>query len=131
MPPKLVKSTDCDQNLIRWSRYISIQYFRPFPHAFSRKYRKTLNLTRFTKFSGLFDLEICHMTLTILEPQTVGVFNHMIKYQSNRCRNVLAKAGTDGQTDRRTDRQGRLWICLSQLKMTYTTHHDTEQVTKT
>ena len=50
MPPKLVKSTDRDQNLIRWSGYISMQYFRPFPHAFSRKYQKTLNLTRFTKF---------------------------------------------------------------------------------
>ena len=49
MSPKLVKSTDRDQNLIRWSGYISIQYFRPFPHAFPRKYRKTLNLTRFTK----------------------------------------------------------------------------------
>ena len=50
MPPKLVKSTDRDQNLIRWSGYISIQYFRPFLQAFSRKYRKTLDLTRFTKF---------------------------------------------------------------------------------
>ena len=67
-------------------------------------------------FFGLCDLEISHMTLKILEPQTVCVSDHMIKYQSNRCRNVLAKAGTDGQTDRRTDRQGRLWICLPQLK---------------
>ena len=33
MPPKLVKSTDHDQNLIRWSGYSSIWYFRPFPHA--------------------------------------------------------------------------------------------------
>ena len=49
MPPKLVKSADRDQN-IRWSGYSSIWYFRPFPHAFSRKYPKTLNLTRFTRF---------------------------------------------------------------------------------
>ena len=50
MPPKLVKSADRDQNIIRWSGYSSIWYFRPFPHAFSRKYPKTLNLTRFTRF---------------------------------------------------------------------------------
>ena len=90
MSPNLVKSTDRDQNLIRWSGYISIQYFRPFPMRFPNKYRKTLNLTRFTKFFGLCDLEICHMTLNIWEPQAVGVSNHMIKYQSNRCRNVAA-----------------------------------------
>ena len=48
MPPKLVNSTD--QNLIRWSGYSSIWYFRPFPHAFSRKCPKTLDLTRFTSF---------------------------------------------------------------------------------
>ena len=47
---KLVKSADRDQNIIRWSGYSSIWYFRPFPHAFSRKYPKTLNLTRFTRF---------------------------------------------------------------------------------
>ena len=50
MPAKLVKSTDRDQNLIRWSGYSSIWYFRPFPHAFSRKCPKTLDLTRFTSF---------------------------------------------------------------------------------
>ena len=50
MPPKLVKSADRDQNIIRWSGYSSIWYFRSFPHAFSRKYPKTLNLTRFTRF---------------------------------------------------------------------------------
>ena len=50
MPPKLVKSADRDQNIIRWSGYSSIWYFRPFPHAFSRKYPKILNLTRFTRF---------------------------------------------------------------------------------
>ena len=31
MPPKLVKSTDRDQNLIRWSGYSSIWYFSPPP----------------------------------------------------------------------------------------------------
>ena len=50
MPPKLVKSTYRDQNLIRWSGYSSIWYFRPFPHAFSRKCPKTPNSTRFTRF---------------------------------------------------------------------------------
>ena len=50
MPPKLVKSADRDQNIITWSGYSSIWYLRPFPHAFSRKYPKTLNLTRFTWF---------------------------------------------------------------------------------
>ena len=49
MPPKLVKSTDRDQNLIRWSGYSSIWYFRPFLHAFSRKCPKTLDLTRFIR----------------------------------------------------------------------------------
>ena len=50
MPPKIIKSTDRDQNLIRWSGYSSIWYFRPFPHAFCRKCLKTLDLTRFTSF---------------------------------------------------------------------------------
>ena len=50
MPPKLVKSADRYQNMIRWSGYNSIWYLRPFLHAFSRKYPKTLNLTRFTSF---------------------------------------------------------------------------------
>ena len=50
MPPKWVKSTGRDQNIIRWSGYSSIWYFRPFPHAFSRKCLKTLDLTRFTSF---------------------------------------------------------------------------------
>ena len=50
MPPKLVKSADRDKNIIRWSGYSNIWYFRPFPHAFSRNYPKTLNLTRFTSF---------------------------------------------------------------------------------
>ena len=50
MPRKLVKSADRCQNMIRWSGYSSIWYFRPLPHAFSRKYPKTLNLTRFTRF---------------------------------------------------------------------------------
>ena len=50
MPPKLVKSTDRDQNLIRWSGYSSIWCFRPFPHAFSRKCPKTLDVTRFNSF---------------------------------------------------------------------------------
>ena len=131
MPPKLVKSTDRDQTLIRWSGYSSIQYFKPFPMRSPENTRKHLISPVSRSFFGLCDLEICHMTLKIWEPQTVGVSNHMIKYQSNRCRNVAAKAGTDGQTDRRTDRQGRLWICLPQLKMTCTTHHNTEQVTKT
>ena len=99
MPPKLVKSTDRDQNLIRWSGYSSIWYFRPFPHAFSRKCPKTLDLTRFTSFFGLCDLEICHMTLKIWEPKAVGVSKHLIKYQGNRWRNMLAKAGRDRQTD--------------------------------
>ena len=103
MPPKLVKSADRDQNIFRWSGYSSIWYFRPFPYAFSRKYPKTLNLTRFTSFFGLCDLEICHMNLEIWEPQAVGVSNHLIKYQGDRRWNVLAKAGTDGQTDRWTE----------------------------
>ena len=47
MPPKSVKSADRDQNIIRYS---SIWYVMPFPHAFHRKYPKTLNLTRFTMF---------------------------------------------------------------------------------
>ena len=69
MPQKLVKLTDRDQNLFRWPGYSSIWYFRPFPHAFSRKCPKILNLTRFTRFFfGLCDLEICHMTLKIWEP---------------------------------------------------------------
>ena len=50
MPPKLVKSADRDQNIIRWSGYRNMWYFRQFPHGFSRKYPKTLNLTRFTRF---------------------------------------------------------------------------------
>ena len=103
IPPKLTKSADRDWNIIRWSGYSSIWYFRPFPHAFSRKYPKTLNLNRFTRFFGQCDLENCHMTLEIWEPQAVGVSNHLIKYQGNRWWNVLAKAGTDGHTDRRTD----------------------------
>ena len=53
-------------------------------------------------FCGLCDLEICHMTLEIWEPQAVGISNHLIKYQGNRWWNVFAKAGTDGQTDGRT-----------------------------
>ena len=95
MPPKLVKSTDRDQNLIRWSGYSSIWYFRPSPHAFSRKCPKTLDLSRFTRFFGLCDLEICHMTLKIWEPKAVGVSNHLIKYQGNRWWNMLANARTD------------------------------------
>ena len=108
MPPKLVKSTDRDQNIIRWSGYNSIWYFRPFPHAFSRKCPKTLNLTRFTRFFGLCDLEICHTTLEIWKPQA-GVSNHLIKYQGNRWWIVLAKAGTDGQTDGRTVCRSEEW----------------------
>ena len=123
MPPKLVKSTGRDQNLIRWSRYSSIWYFRPFPYAFSRKCPKTLNLTRFTSvLGGLCDFEICHMALKVWEPQ--AVCNHLIKYQGNRWWNVLAKAETDRQTDRRTG-------SLPRRRMTYTTLHNTEQVTKT
>ena len=72
MPPKLVKSTDRDQNLIRRPGYISIPYFRPFPHAFSRKCLKSLHLNRFTKFLGLCYLEIWYMTLKIRKPQAVG-----------------------------------------------------------
>ena len=49
MPPKLVKSADRDQNIIKWSGYSSIWYFRPFSHAVSRKYPKTPNLTSFTR----------------------------------------------------------------------------------
>ena len=111
MPTKLVKSTDRDQNLIRWSGYISIRYFRPFPRAFSRKCPKTLNLAHFTQlFFGLCDLEICNMTLNIWEPQAVSVSNHLIKYQGNRWWNVLVKAGTDGRTDRQTDWQTRAFM---------------------
>ena len=130
MPPKLVKPTDRDQNLIRWSGYISIQYFRPSPICSPENTGKSLIWPVSLSFFGLCGLEICHMTVTIWEPQTVGVSNHLIEYQSNRYWNVLAKAGTKGQTDRRMDRQGRLWICLPQLKMTYPTHHNTKQVTK-
>ena len=46
-----------------WSGYVSIPNFRPLPPLFSRKCPKTLTLTRFTKFFGLCDLEIWHMTL--------------------------------------------------------------------
>ena len=63
------------------------------------------------------------MSLEIWKPQALGFSNHLIKYRGNRWWNVLAKAGTDGQTDRRTD-------SLPQRRMTYTTHHNTEQVTK-
>ena len=86
MPPKLVKSADRDQNIIRWSGYSSIYGIsgRSPMCMFSGKYAKTLNLTRFTSFFGLCGLEICHMTLEIWEPQAVGVFNHLIKYQGNR-----------------------------------------------
>ena len=91
MPPKLVKSTDRDQNLIRWSGYSSIWYF--------------------TSFFYLCDIEICHMTLKIWEPKAVGVSNHLKKYQGNRWWNMLAKAGTDRQTDRQTD--GRT-VCRSE-----------------
>ena len=105
MPPKFVTSTDRDQNLIRWSGYSSIWFFRPFPHTFSRKCPKTLDLTCFTSFFGLCDIEICHMTLKFWEPKAVGISNHLINYQGNRWWNMLAKAGTDRQTDRQTDGQ--------------------------
>ena len=62
-------------------------------------------------FFGLYDLEICHMTLKIWEPKAVGVSNHLIKYQGNRWWNMLAKAGTDRQTDMQTD--GRT-VCRSE-----------------
>ena len=94
MPPKLVKSTDRDQNLIRWSGYSSIWYFRPFP------------------VRSLCDLEICHMTLKIWEPKAVGVSNHLIKYQGNRWWNMLAKAGKDRQTDGRTVCRSEEWHTL-------------------
>ena len=106
----------CHQN------YISIRYFStpstpppppPPPHVFSRKWPKTPNLTHFTMFFGLCDLEICHMTLKIWEPQAVSVSNHMIKYQGNRWWNVFAKAGTDGQTNGRTDKSVYGYVCRS------------------
>ena len=101
-------------NIIRWSGYSSIWYFRPFPHVFSRKYPKTLNLTHFTSFFffGLCDLEICHMTLEIWGPQAVCVSNHLVKYQGNRWWSVLAKAGTDGQTAGRTVCRSEEWHTL-------------------
>ena len=40
MPPKLVKSADRDQNIIRWSGYSSIWYFRPFPMRSPENTRK-------------------------------------------------------------------------------------------
>ena len=80
MPPKLLRSTDRDQNLIMWPEYISIPNSRPFPQAFSRKCTKTLNLTHFTKFFPLCDLEIWHMTLKFWRPQAVSVSNHLMKY---------------------------------------------------
>ena len=126
MPPKLVKSTDRDQNQIRWSGYSSIWYFRPSPMRSPEYARKPLiwpvSLVSF--FFGLCDHAICHMTLKIWEPKAVGVSNHLIKYQGNRWWNMLAKAGTGRQTDRRT-------ISLPQRRMTHTTHYNTEQVTKT
>ena len=63
-------------------------------------------------FFGLCKLEICHMTLGIWEPQAVGVSNHLIKYQGNRWWNVLAKAGTDEQTDGRTVCRSEEWHTL-------------------
>ena len=121
------------QNLIRWSEYRSMWYFMPFPHAFSRKCQKTLDLTRFICFFfGLCDIEIYHMTLKIWEPKAAGVSNHLIKYQCNRWWMKRARKGWDRQTNRQTDRQtDRRTDSLPQRRMTYTTHHNTEQVTKT
>ena len=97
MPPKWVKSTDRDQNLIRWSGYSSIWYSRPFPYMRSpENARKPLIWpVSLGFFFGLCDLEICHMTMKIWEPKAVGVSYHLIKYQGNRWWNMLAKAGTD------------------------------------
>ena len=52
------------------------------------------------------------MTLKNWEPQAVGVSNQLIKLQGNRWRNVLAKAGTDGQTDGRTVCRSEEWHTL-------------------
>ena len=62
--------------------------------------QKTLKLTRFTKFFGLCDLEIWHMTLEIWTPQAVGISNHLITYHGNQWWNMLANAGTGGRKDK-------------------------------
>ena len=49
------------------------------------------------------------MTLKIWEPKAVGVSNHLIKYQGNRWWNMLAKAGTDRQTEGRTVCRSEEW----------------------
>ena len=116
MAPKLAKLTDRDQNLIWWLGYINWPYLRSFPRMFSRKCPQSLNLARFAAFFGLCDLAIWHMSLEIWETQAVGVSKLQTKYQSNRWCNMLAKAVTGGQSDRRSDRQRRLWISLPQLK---------------
>ena len=54
----------------------------------------------FHQFFGLCDLKIWHMTLKMWAPQAVGNSNHLITYHGNRWWDVLAKAGTDGRTDR-------------------------------
>ena len=59
-------------------------------------------------FFCLCDLEICQMTLKIWEPKSVGVFNHLMKYQGNRWWNMLA----DRQTDRRTVCRSEEWHTL-------------------
>ena len=63
-------------------------------------------------FFGLCDLEICHMTLEIWEPQAVGVSNYLIKYNvigDETCSQRL------GETDRQKD--GRT-VCRSEERRT-------------
>ena len=86
--------------------------FQALPPCVLQKMLENPWFDPFTRFFGLFDLEICHMTLKIWEPKAVGVSNHLIKYQGNRWWNMLAKAGTASQPDGRTVCRSEEWHTL-------------------
>ena len=85
--------------------------FRPLLSCVLHQIRKPhiWNVSLSQNATKISNLEICHITSEIWEPQEVDVSNHLIEYQGNRWWNVLAKAGEDGQTDGRTVCRSEEW----------------------